>query len=176
MGWTLLGRNIVGSYFFYCIYIMNSIGFNQQSITSKMIYIQHSFALFLLDFFLWSENKIGTQSQSKRERDRTVWTVVRKLLNSETRLLLLHLLVFPNHFYYLLNEYVTILRCSLIFIARKFTPFILTAKNKGIELIFPIAHSTTSKNRFFFTYSSEIILHSQFESNVMQTTNYERAY
>lgn len=149
----LLGRNIVGLYFFYCIYIMKSIGFNQQSIiTSKMIYIQHSFALFVLDFCFDRKKKLAHNHKREWEMERTVWAVVRKRFDSKTRLLLLHLLIFPSHFYYLLNEYVTILRCSLIFIASKFTPFIFTAKNNGIEFIFPLAHHATTENCFLLFF------------------------
>lgn len=114
-------------------------------------------------FALIGRKKLAHNHKREREMERTVWAVVRKRFDSKTRLLLLNLLVFPSHFYYLLNEYVTILRCSLIFIASKFTPFIFTAKNNGMDFIFPIAHRATTENRFLLFFSSETIIHSQFD-------------
>lgn len=152
VGWILLGRNIVGLYIFL-LHLHNEINWIQSAIDYKQNDLYPPFVCIVcVGFSLWSKEKLA-HSHSVSEKERTLWAVVRKWLRSETRLLLLHLLVFSNHFYYLLNEYVTILRCSLIFIARKFTPFILTAKNKGIELIFSLAHqSTTTENRFLLFF------------------------
>lgn len=54
-GVLLLRKKII-----YCIYIIKSIGFNQQSITSKMIYIVHLFVLI----FVWCQRK-SAQSNTR---------------------------------------------------------------------------------------------------------------
>lgn len=148
---------------------MKSIGFNQQSITSKMIYIHSRFALFAN--LLWS--KIGTNTVCVCQQ-----TIEFRMGHA---LRPIHSLVFPTPFHSLLNECVPILWCSLIFTASKFTPFIFTLKlteNSSDSMLISLSLGAFASNRFLFLFPLKTKLHQEFDkhSNVMRTWNHDRTW